>query len=268
MLWIESHIILSRHRKVFETARILGTKRTIVVGMLHVFWHTVLEQQEDGDLNDWSDSLIAAFCDLEELRSHMMFQGDATAFVGVLRDAGWLDGKLVHDWLDVSGRYLRGKYAAKNHERLVEIWAKHGRVYGAAVENKTPNDDELQLSTPSVSGDDVRGLRDLWNTKAYLTLPRVHDMTGKRAEKARMRLREHGDLAWWGQVIDRINLSDFLCGKVGGRGWRANIDWLLKNTDNAVKVLEGQYDNGTPQGRTRGHAAPTATSRRAYDGVS
>lgn len=121
MAWIESHTVLARHRKTLELAFDLQVNPVQIVGHLHVFWHTVLEQQEDGDLSKWSDQLIARAA---------MWEGDATEFVARLRERGWLDGHLVHDWIDYVGPYLTKKYSSGNPTLLREIWAKHGYKYG------------------------------------------------------------------------------------------------------------------------------------------
>jgi hypothetical protein len=47
----------------------------------------------------------------------------------------------------------------------------------------------------------------------------------------------------WGIVIDRIAASSFCRGK-GNRGWVADFDWLL-DSETAVRVLEGRYDDET-----------------------
>lgn len=92
-----------------------------ILGHLHILWHAVLEQQEDGDLAQWPDSVIA----------HMaMWKGDGSEFVTRLREFGWLDGSLIHDWIDYTGPYLTKKYSSGNVMRLKEIWAKHGYKYG------------------------------------------------------------------------------------------------------------------------------------------
>lgn len=120
MAWIESHTVLSRHRKLKELALLLRLKPVYAMGHLHALWHDALEQQEDGDLSAWSDELIA---------ESAQFDGDAPKFVSLLQDCGWLDGRLIHDWLEYAGRYLESKYRTSNPKRLIEIWAKHGLVW-------------------------------------------------------------------------------------------------------------------------------------------
>jgi len=114
-----------RHRKLLATARDLRIKPVYLLGHLHALWHVVLEQQEDGDLSNWTDETIAAAAG---------FDGDAAKFVSLLTSHKWIDfastSKRIHDWLDFAGQYLVTKYARRNRDRLAEIWQKYGRKYG------------------------------------------------------------------------------------------------------------------------------------------
>ncbi len=121
MAWVESHTVLGRHRKVVLLADHLKIEIPALVGHLHLLWHAVLEQQEDGDLSQWSDAVIA---------HASMWKGDAAVFVSALRQYGWIDGVLVHDWLDYVGEYLTRKYHSSDPQKLVNIWKTHGYKYG------------------------------------------------------------------------------------------------------------------------------------------
>jgi len=72
-----------------------------------------------------------------------------------------------------------------------------------------------------------------------VTLP----LTEERRRKARARLKEHPDPQWWASVFVRVGTSDFLCGR-GKGNWRLTFEWLTKNASNAVRVIEGEFDNG------------------------
>lgn len=123
MAWIESHTVTLRHRKLIASAQELRLKPVYLLGHLHALWHAALEQQEDGDLSSWTDEMIAhAAC----------YTGDPKKFVLLLLSKRWLDdARTVHDWLDYAGKYLTGKYAKRNKDRLAEIWKKYGRIYGS-----------------------------------------------------------------------------------------------------------------------------------------
>lgn len=149
MAWIESHTVLSRHRKVLLMAHDLGIDPIHLIGHLTVFWHTALEQQEDGDLSDWPDSMI------EQAAG---WKGEGGKFLSALRHRGWLDGHLVHDWLDYVGPYLIKKYSSGNVERLKQIWKRHGYKYGKgkgkyhkqqASEKRVESERKERLPNPS-----------------------------------------------------------------------------------------------------------------------
>jgi hypothetical protein len=80
----------------------------------------------------------------------------------------------------------------------------------------------------------------LWNE--VIPKPKVQELRGERLKHTEARLREHPDLTWWGQVIERILATPFLRG-AGSRGWIASYDWMIANDLNAISVLEGKYDD-------------------------
>ncbi len=131
MAWIESHTVLLRHRKVIETSRELRIRRSHLMGHLHALWHATLEQQEDGDLSSWSDEFIAESSD---------YPGEASQWVRLLQKHGWLNDRKIHDWIDYAGLFLTKKYSTSNRGKLVEIWARHGRVYGSANSKRTESE--------------------------------------------------------------------------------------------------------------------------------
>ena len=79
-----------------------------------------------------------------------------------------------------------------------------------------------------------------WSSKT--NLPRVRRMTDERKKKLGVRLEEKDFANHWQETIDKISQSAFCTGN-NDRGWKASIDWLLVNSTNYVKVLEGKYNN-------------------------
>lgn len=80
----------------------------------------------------------------------------------------------------------------------------------------------------------------LWNSKDRL--PKIKALTDKRREALKVRMEEKQFAENLPLIIEKVACSDFLCG-LNDRKWRADIDWLLKNDTNYVKILEGKYDN-------------------------
>ena len=74
-----------------------------------------------------------------------------------------------------------------------------------------------------------------WNTKAEL--PAIQALTSGRKAKLKARMAEPTFRDNWRQAVDKLALSPFHTGK-SDSGWRANVDWLLNNDTNYVKILE------------------------------
>ena len=79
-----------------------------------------------------------------------------------------------------------------------------------------------------------------WNGKG--NLPQVKSFTANRRQKLKARMSEKLFAEHWQQIIDKISVSSFCTGG-NERGWRVDVDWLLKNAENYTKVFEGKYDN-------------------------
>lgn len=79
-------------------------------------------------------------------------------------------------------------------------------------------------------------------------LPVPREITRKREAAAAARLRDScgGDLEVWRHVCGKVAASRFLTGG-GDRGWKADIDWLLKR-DSLLKIAEGKFDNHSSRG--------------------
>ncbi len=139
MAWIESHTVIFRHRKLVMLADLLKINRVLALGHIHLFWHSVLEQQEDGDLSKWTNKMIS---DVAQWREN------PTVFVESLQKSGFLDGKKVHDWLDYAGRYLNGKYRTSNKKKLASIYRKH-KIKSVLSRTKDGLKSDLGLSLDS-----------------------------------------------------------------------------------------------------------------------
>jgi hypothetical protein len=74
-----------------------------------------------------------------------------------------------------------------------------------------------------------------WNTKD--SLPKIEQFTGGRQSRLKTRMKEPTFRDNWQAVIDKLSRSDFHTGQ-NERGWRADVDWLLKSDTNYVRILE------------------------------
>lgn len=153
-LWLEVEVRLRHHPKLIATAEELGICAPHLLGHLVFLWTGVLENAEDGDL--WRGDEEAT---LRFIRILSGWTGDIQAFVDALKKEGWLDGWLIHDWLDHVGRLLIKRYKTSNRKRLVYIWEKHGRVYGARTEKKTTEGGRESRNASGTKQEPVRNKR-------------------------------------------------------------------------------------------------------------
>ena len=77
------------------------------------------------------------------------------------------------------------------------------------------------------------------------SLPQPRQMTNGRVRKIDERLKSNPSRDFWRDVFIKTNQSSFLKGE-NDRGGRADLDWLIKNDENALKVIEGKYERETP----------------------
>ena len=74
-----------------------------------------------------------------------------------------------------------------------------------------------------------------------LLLKQIKTFSKGRKEKVKLRIEENSKEDFL-KAIDLIEESDFCKGK-NDRNWVADIDWLIANDTNIIKVLEGKYNN-------------------------
>lgn len=104
------------------------------LGLLGSFWCEVIELAESGEISGWTPEYLC-----ERVGSTLSPERVWTALVKHRWIDERADGKrMVHDWLDCAGTFLRGKYASNNRQRLLDIWALHGRIYGEKLKSDKP----------------------------------------------------------------------------------------------------------------------------------
>lgn len=107
------------HLKTKRLKRLLGIPLYRAVGILETLWLLCTDCCDDGNVGKFSD---------QEISDYIEWDGDPTAMVNALVDAGWLDqvaGRpVVHDWLEhcpdfisdrIRKRIARAAKSAKRH---------------------------------------------------------------------------------------------------------------------------------------------------------
>ena len=90
---------------------------------------------------------------------------------------------------------------------------------------------------------DAEVMFNTWNT---FVPQQATKLTVARRQKLASRFKDqfHGKQSEWQAYCERIVASPFLLGE-NDRGWKAGLDWALEPR-NVIKVMEGQYEGGTP----------------------
>jgi hypothetical protein len=93
----------------------------------------------------------------------------------------------------------------------------------------------------------------LWNDLGCR--PSLAELTSERNKRLTARIRKRGDPVWWEQL--------FLKAKAANRPW-LTFDFLIANDTNAIKLLEGNYDQdfGSKKNGGRRQASPGIHQKR------
>lgn len=95
-------------------------------------------------------------------------------------------------------------------------------------------------------------IRDKFN-EICVSLPNVSKITVKRKkliEKLWESIVIEEDMDEILKLFNMTAESDFLCGRLPDPKWKACFDWII-NTDHAIKILEGNYNNKETELRSR-----------------
>lgn len=101
-------------------------------------------------------------------------------------------------------------------------------------------DDALAPSDSKKEKAPYKEIVELYN-EICVSLPKVQEISEKRKRLIRTRWKRHPDLDYFRRLFQKAEDSDFLSGR-NGKWAGCNFDWLM-NENNAIKVLEGVYDN-------------------------
>lgn len=97
-----------------------------------------------------------------------------------------------------------------------------------------------------ITSEDVSSFVSLYRSILPMLRQPLQKVTMRRRNKIVARLKEMGGLKTAEEVFRRIAASDFMTGRIkgaNGTAWKPDIDWIIANDTNWVKVLEGKYDN-------------------------
>jgi hypothetical protein len=130
---------------------------------------------------------------------------------------------------------------------------------GSGVLGDTP---EVPASAPRIRAQD---LVDLWNATTTPPIPKCRELTEERRAKIRIRLAKRPQLAEWREAFEAIEGNPYCRGQ-NDRQWLANLDWIIRNDTNVVKVLERARSTAlaAPQGPGSKRVAGLVTGGQAF----
>jgi len=113
MAWIESHVEIGEHPKVFDLITSLSVQKAEAVGLLHLLWHFTMKfAWRDGDLSKFNRVAISRACGWES---------DPDMFIDALIKCGFLDNGnslKVHDWHVFAGKMVKDRLRYKKANRI------------------------------------------------------------------------------------------------------------------------------------------------------
>lgn len=67
-----------------------------------------------------------------------------------------------------------------------------------------------------------------------------------RIKKINARISECSDMNWWTDVFEKANLIFLPPNEGYPNGWKPDLEFMVKNGDNAIRIYEGKYDKSGP----------------------
>lgn len=208
---------------------------------LKLFWIYLLDECNHAGM--WKvDFEMASFCigiEIAEQEAVSAFNGR----IKVIDSETWFVPKFI------DFQYGKLSEDSKPHKSVIDELKKE-RVYkGYAKGIDTLKDKDKEKVMDKDKDKDkalpikVKDFVDRWNE---LNPIKAKHISQERKEKFRARCQENAFVDNWQLIIKKASESDFLTGRKPSKShpnFKGDIDWVLCNGNNYVKVLEGKYDS-------------------------
>lgn len=185
-----------------------------------------------------------------------------------LSDGRWHQKRLEKEWQFVAQRAAKsranGALGGRPKTLIIKaIKNQTGYSQGAQTESThthTHKEEEVPNGTLSGNGarlpDIAAEMTKIWNEECGSFSRANKPNTSRRGRCARAWRHEFGGNAdQWREYCRKVAASPHLRGE-NDRGWRADLDWVLK-PENTSKILEGRYDVRGAAQEMNGHDRPT-----------
>lgn len=113
------------------------------------------------------------------------------------------------------------------------------KQYEYSIHTETQEEEKEKEEEKENICEQIQQVYEMYN-KICVNLPTASKLNEDRKKKIKERLK-HITISDFKKIFTISNKSDFLTGKTSN--WKANLDWLIKNDKNYLKVLEGNYNN-------------------------
>lgn len=121
---------------------------------------------------------------------------------------------------------------------------------GNAIEGEEEGEEDIDIDIEEDIEEDIdkeppvpyEKIKELYNSICK-SLSQVRSISSTRKNHLKARWKQFKyELDTFREAFEKVEASKF-CTGTNDRGWKADFDWLIKNDNNMVKVLEGKYDD-------------------------
>lgn len=229
-----------------DTARLSDAQSMAYLRLMWVYYDT--ESPLKNDVDALAFDIGASASDVHQILKHFFFLHD---------DGLWHHSRCNKEILAFRQKSDKAKKSAEarwNNANAMRTHTERNADEPVSDANQYPvptNQEPTKTLTenPPESGKPDpcphQAIVDLYNKKLP-ELPGVRDITERRKTALRARWRSHErfqDLSWWANYFELVSESDFLMGRLPGKTWRADFDFLIK-PDKFQKIIELGYQNG------------------------
>jgi hypothetical protein len=254
--WIKFEKATSDKPEVWAIACALNVDPDAVVGKLLRVWAWFDEQTENGNAPSVTKMLldrkvgVTGFCDAVISAGWMQEKDNAITLPNFERHNG-----------ETAKKRALGKNRTEKHRSNADVTpqplqesqtSNAPSVTDALPEEEKKRKEKTLTENPPESGKPDPCPHQAIVDEYHRILPElagIRDITDKRKTALRARWRSHKrfqNLDWWRDFFETVRESDFLMGRIPGKSWQADFDFLIRS-DKFQKIIEGGYQNGGVQ---------------------
>lgn len=178
---------------------------------------------------------------------------NANNVIGNLKDLDDLPETPLLERFSANTAYLFESHIKTFAQTLAKRYPQRSPKPSPSQEQKQEQEQELETDGGQSPKHTPEEIRTRWNAIPGVKPCKVMGTTIR--DQVRSHLADHPDPAWWEELFQRVQTSDFLCGRTTGKEgpFHASLDWILR-PKNLDKTLAGDYDLMTRNGHANNHS--------------